>query len=84
MAGKRRMDTSKFVSFDVFYEDGTRSSNRKVPSEILGGLDGDAPARELLEEQDRRIAEQSGRPPRAISAVKRSGAKEKDARGTDR
>jgi hypothetical protein len=77
MAGKRRMDTSKFVSFDVYYEDGTRSSNRKVPGEILGGLDGDAPAREVLEEQDRKIAEASGKLLRKISAVKRSGAKEK-------
>lgn len=77
MAGKRRMDTGRFVSFDVFYEDGTRSSNRKVPSEILGGLDGDEPARTVIEEQDRKIAEASGKPPRAISAVKRSGAKEK-------
>ncbi len=77
MAGKRRMDTSKFVSFDVVYEDGSRSSNRKVPGEILGGLDGDAPAREALEEQERKIAEASGKPPRKIVAVKRSGAKEK-------
>jgi hypothetical protein len=77
MAGKRRMDTSKFVNFDVFYEDGTRSSNRKVPGEILGGLDGDGPAQAAIEEQDRRIAEASGRPAKKISAVKRSGAKEK-------
>ncbi len=76
MAGKRRMET-KFVGFDVFYEDGTRSSNRKVPGEILGGLDGDAPARAAIEEQDRRIAEASGRPPRPIALVKRSGAKSK-------
>ncbi|MBY0329380.1 MAG: hypothetical protein K2X49_01755 [Acetobacteraceae bacterium] len=77
MAGKRRMETGKFVPFDVFYEDGTRSSNRKVPAEILGGLDGDMPARDLLEEQERRIAEASGKPARVISAVKRTGAKEK-------
>jgi len=74
MAVKRRADT-KFVSFDVFYEDGTRSSNRKVPSEILGGLDGDEPARAAIEAQDRKIAEASGKPARAIAAVKRSGAK---------
>jgi hypothetical protein len=76
MAGKRSMDgNSRFVNFDVFYEDGTRSSNRKVPSELLGGLDGDAPARDAIEAQDRKIAEASGKPARAISAVKRSGAK---------
>ena len=30
---------SAFVLFDVFYEDGSRRSNRKVPAEILGGLE---------------------------------------------
>ena len=74
MAGKRRMET-KFVGFDVFYEDGTRSSNRRVPGELLGGLDGDEPARAAIEEQDRRIAEVSGRPPRPIARLVRSGGR---------
>jgi len=34
-----------YVLFDVFYEDGSRASNRRVPASVLGGLDGDAPAR---------------------------------------
>jgi hypothetical protein len=29
---------SKFVLFDVTYADGTRRSNRKVPSGLLGAL----------------------------------------------
>jgi hypothetical protein len=33
---------------------------RRVPSEILGRLDGDAPARSVIEEQDRLIAERAG------------------------
>ncbi len=77
MAGKRRMDVGRFVNFDVDYEDGTRSSNRKVPTEILGGLDGDGPAEAAIEDQDRRIAEASGKPQRKIVTVRRSGAKEK-------
>jgi hypothetical protein len=44
---------AEFVLFDVFYEDGSQRSNRKVPSTVLGGLDGDAPARAVIEEQDR-------------------------------
>jgi len=36
---------AEFDLFDVFYTDGTQRSNRRVPREILGGLDGDAPAR---------------------------------------
>jgi len=65
----------EFVLFDVFYEDGTQRSNRKVPSTMLGGLDGDAPARAIIEEQDRLIAEKSGLPMMAIKSVRRSGAK---------
>ena len=34
---------AEFALFDVFYEDGSQRSNRRVPSEILGGLDGDLP-----------------------------------------
>ena len=46
----------EFTLFDVVYEDGSQRSNRRVPSEVLGGLDGDAPARDIIEEQDRLIA----------------------------
>jgi hypothetical protein len=66
---------SEFVLFDVFYEDGSQRSNRKVPSEVLGGLDGDDPARTVIEQQDREIAEKSGIPPARIKTVRRSGAK---------
>jgi hypothetical protein len=64
-----------FILFDVLYEDGTQRSNRRVPSEILGGLDGDAPARATIEEQDRIIAEKSGKPTMAVKSIRRSGGK---------
>ena len=64
---------SEYVFFDVVYEDGTQRSNRKVPAEILGGLDGDEPARAEIEAQDRAIAEKSRMPPLAIKTIKRSG-----------
>jgi hypothetical protein len=63
---------SEFVYFDVLYEDGSRSSNRKVPSAELGGLDGDEPAREIIEAQDRKVGEMSGRPRPAIKSIARS------------
>ncbi|MCI4677702.1 hypothetical protein K9U39_02745 [Rhodoblastus acidophilus] len=63
---------SEFVLFDVMYEDGATRSNRRVPKEILGGLDGDEPARAFLETQDREIAQRSGRPMAAIKVVRRS------------
>ena len=66
---------SEFVMFDVFYEDGTRRSNCKVPRELLGGLDGDEPARGFIIEQDREIAAKSGRAPLAIKSIARVGAK---------
>jgi len=66
---------AEFVLFDVFYEDGSRRSNRKVPSELLSGLDGDDPARVVIEEQDRIIAEKSGNPAVAVKSIRRSSAK---------
>ncbi len=69
---KKRPET-KFVLFDVTYADGTRRSNRKVPSELLGGLDGDEPARAEIAAQDNRIAEASGRPAVEITSLVRAG-----------
>jgi hypothetical protein len=69
---------SEFVMFDVFYEDGTRRSNRKVPRALTGGIDGDKPAHGFLIEQDREIAEKSGKPPAKIQSIVRSGAKVKE------
>ncbi len=72
---KKPASRAEFVLFDVFYEDGTQRSNRKVPSTALGGLDGDAPARTIIEEQDRLIAEKSGIPPKPIERIRRSDSK---------
>jgi len=66
---------AEFALFDVLYEDGSQRSNRRVPIEILGGLDGDVPARAVIEEQDRLIAEKSGNPALAVKSIRRSGAR---------
>ena len=66
---------TEFVTFDVIYKDGSQRSNRKVPSAVLGGIDLDAPALAVLEEQDRVIAEKSGNPPMPIERICRSGSK---------
>jgi hypothetical protein len=63
---------TEFVLFDVVYNDGSQRSNRRVPKEILGGIDGDNPARAVIEEQDREIAELSGQSMPVIKVVKRS------------
>ena len=63
---------SGYALFDVLYEDGSQTSNRRVPRSVLGGLDGDEPARKVIEEQDNAIAERAGRPRIAIKKVTRS------------
>ncbi len=70
---KKPTARSEFVMFDVVYEDGSQRSNRKVPAEVLGGLDGDEPARTAIMDQDRAIAEKSGMPPLPIKSISRSG-----------
>jgi hypothetical protein len=67
----------EFVFFDVVYEDGSQRSNRRVPAELLGGLEKDEPARGFIIEQDREIAEKSGRAPLAIKKIACVGAKPK-------
>jgi hypothetical protein len=68
----------EFTLFDVVYEDGSQRSNRRVPSDVLGGLDGDAAARGVIEEQDRVIAEKSGTPAVGVKSIHRSGSKPVD------
>ena len=55
MAPKRKI-LSSFVAFDGARRDGTRSSNRRAPFTELGGLDGDTPAKAIIEAQDREIS----------------------------
>jgi hypothetical protein len=69
---------TEFVLFDVIYEDGSQRSNRRVPGEALGGLEGDEPARVIIEQQDREIAEKSGQIPLRIKTLQRAGAKSSD------
>ena len=66
---------TEFVLFNVVYEDGTQRSNRKVPGHLLGGLDGDQPARAVIEQQDRDIAAKSGLPPMTIKSMSRVNGK---------
>ena len=68
----------EFAFFNVVYEDDSQRSNRRVPSELLGGLDGDEPARAVIEAQDRDISAKSGMAPLAIKAMTRADAKDKE------
>lgn len=75
MARNKSKTQAEFVLFDVFYEDGTRTSNRKVPSAAVDGLEGDEAARAIIEAQDAEIAERSGRSRGPIERIARAGAK---------
>jgi hypothetical protein len=59
------------ILFNIVYEDGTLSSNRKVPSDVLDGIDDDAAARAFIEAQDRDIAEKSGRTRGRVKTITR-------------
>ena len=67
-AGRR---VEELILFDVLYEDGSRTSNRKVPASEVSGVDGDLPAKTYIEAQDRQIAEISGKPRTPIKSLTR-------------
>jgi len=69
---EKTVNTNGFVFFDVLYEDGARSSNRKVPSSELAGAEGDTLVKLYVEAQDRKIAEVGGRSHGVIKSVVRS------------
>lgn len=69
--GKKSSKKTEYVLFNVTYEDGSQRSNRRVPLEALEGLEKDLPARQIIEEQDREVAEKSGKPVLAIKTLVR-------------
>jgi len=66
---------AELTLFDVLYEGGSQRSNRRAPSEILGGLDGDDSAPAVIEEQDRLIAEKSSKPVLSVKSIRTSRRK---------
>jgi hypothetical protein len=71
MARKKPAE-SEFIAFDVTYQDGAQTSNRRVASADIDPIDGDKSVKALIEAQDRKIEEMSGRPRGPIKSVKRS------------
>jgi hypothetical protein len=69
---RRKPRVDGVVLFDIFYEDGSRASNRKVPAAVVGTLDGDAPALTWIMNQEREISHLSGKPPKPIKRLVRS------------
>ncbi len=71
MSRMKKKSAPAFVMFDVVYEDGTLSSNRRVPGAALEDIYSADPARAFIENQDREIASQSGIQKPKINSVKR-------------
>jgi len=72
MARKSKPARNGFVLFDVVYQDGTRTSNRKVPCAEDGMSMDDALVRAAIESQDRDIAVRSGVTRGPIKSLSRS------------
>jgi hypothetical protein len=67
----KRRSESTFALFDIVYADGSQSSNRKVLTSVLEGLDGEENGRAAIEAQDRERAQASGRPQGVITSMVR-------------
>lgn len=72
MAKKKPRIDDSVILFDVIYEDGTRSSRRKVAAADLADSDGDDHAKTLIMEQDREIAKMSGNQRGTVKTITRS------------
>jgi hypothetical protein len=72
MAKKKPRVDESFVFFDVIYEDGTKSSRRRVASVDI--VDGDEGAKTVIMAQDTKIAEKSERHRGPIKTLTRSAA----------
>ena len=72
MAKKEKKQEPVFVQFDVTYEDGTKSSRRKIDVAGLDKSEIEAHAKTEIMTQDRKIAEMSGKPRGNIKELERS------------
>lgn len=68
-----RKPTAKqeFLAFNIHYEDGSVTSNRRIPAADANGLDGEAQTLAFFEAQDREIGERSGRPRAKIKSLEK-------------
>jgi hypothetical protein len=72
MGKKREKIEDNFFFFDVIYEDGTRSSRRKINAPGLAKDEVEAFALTEIMNQDRKIADLGGRNRGAVKGIERS------------
>jgi len=66
---KKQPVDNAFALFDVIYQDGARTSNRKVPTTDIDQFDRENSIRTYIEAQDRKIAEMPGNPRGPIKSI---------------
>ena len=72
---KPKGKSAGFTAFNVSYEDGMVTSNRRIPNDLLDQSFGEPVlelARVAIEGQDEEIAQRSGQPRAKISAIVRA------------
>ena len=72
---RTKKKVGEFETFDVLYEDGSRLSNRKIPTAdmVVEDTDKEDAVRAFFEAQDRKIAEASGKERGAIKSILPAG-----------
>ena len=71
MAKMKPKARNEFALFNVHYEDGSLTSNRKVPGEVLEDYNGEQAIEDFLVAQDEEIAERSGKPRGPIKSIEK-------------
>lgn len=71
MAKMKPKARNEFALFNVHYEDGSQTSNRKVPGEVLTDLNGEQAIEDFLVAQDQKISEKSGKPRGPIKSIEK-------------
>lgn len=74
MARKKPVTDVAFIQFNVLYQDGSQTSNRKVPTASVDVTDEDA-VQAFIEADDRRIAALSGNPRGPVKTITRVNAR---------
>ena len=69
---RKKQAPIEFVLFDVIYQDGSRTSHRKIQAPEPYEVDFEGRVRATIEAQDREIAEKSGRPRGPIKSIVKS------------
>ncbi len=61
-----------YMAFDVFYVDGSQTSNRRMPKDDISTIERDASIRNFFEAEDQEIENRSGRKRAAIKSIEPS------------